>query len=351
MSQRRISQAFTPMDVWRAAAWLLLAACALPASFAVAYQTPSRASSNERPRFDAVVRIVNREGDGASLGSGTRINGPGDASLILTCAHLFADGVGAVYIVGPQGDPQPAVLVGIDESNDIACLLTTRHTTAVARLAAQLPEFGAELISCGFGEDGTLALNRGKHVGYVTLEGGQPQGVLELSGRARQGDSGGPIFNARGEIVGVIMGTDGTTVDGTHCRRIRQFLAQHTASAAAKTELARLAARPIDREAFLWEASVDTARLTSLETPALSTLKGRVLFGGRPVADAKVRLRGASPQTARVDSQGRFTFPDLIAGAYRIEVETVIKNRIREANRPVYVSAGGSPILFDVDLE
>ena len=41
---------------------------------------------------------------------------------------------------------------------------------------------------------------------------------------ARQGDSGGPIFNPSGQLVGMILGTNGRIVTGTYCGRIRQFL-------------------------------------------------------------------------------------------------------------------------------
>ncbi len=48
--------------------------------------------------------------------------------------------------------------------------------------------------------------------------------MLELSGSARFGDSGGPVFNRRYELVAVLFGTNGRVVDATFCGRVRRFL-------------------------------------------------------------------------------------------------------------------------------
>ena len=70
---------------------------------------------------------------------------------------------------------------------------------------------GDRLESCGYGPDGKLACNSGLFLGYrrssVAPHG--PDDWMVISGHARGGDSGGPIFNHRGRIVGVLWGTDG----------------------------------------------------------------------------------------------------------------------------------------------
>ena len=48
--------------------------------------------------------------------------------------------------------------------------------------------------------------------------------TLVVSGAARQGDSGGAIFNAQNELVAVLWGTDGRRIVGTYCGRLRRFL-------------------------------------------------------------------------------------------------------------------------------
>jgi hypothetical protein len=62
-------------------------------------------------------------------------------------------------------------------------------------------------------------------LGYARPAAGTTHETLTLTGSAREGDSGGPVFNARGELVAVVWGTDGHTVEGTYCGRVRRFLA------------------------------------------------------------------------------------------------------------------------------
>ena len=45
-----------------------------------------------------------------------------------------------------------------------------------------------------------------------------------MSGPARPGDSGGPIFNARGRVVGILWGTDGQTTIGVQVGRLHIVL-------------------------------------------------------------------------------------------------------------------------------
>ena len=49
--------------------------------------------------------------------------------------------------------------------------------------------------------------------------------MVELSAPARNGDSGGPILNSRGELAGVLFGTAFGRTTGSYCGRVRGFLA------------------------------------------------------------------------------------------------------------------------------
>jgi hypothetical protein len=48
--------------------------------------------------------------------------------------------------------------------------------------------------------------------------------MVEVSAQARQGDSGGPILNERGELAGVLFGAGFGTTSGSYAGRVKQFL-------------------------------------------------------------------------------------------------------------------------------
>ena len=78
--------------------------------------------------------------------------------------------------------------------------------------------------ACGYGDVGSYQCVRGRMQGYVQAEGTPWAETLEMQAGTRQGDSGGPIFNAAGELVAVSWGSNGRIVTGTYCGRIRKFL-------------------------------------------------------------------------------------------------------------------------------
>ncbi len=51
-----------------------------------------------------------------------------------------------------------------------------------------------------------------------------PFEMVELAAAARQGDSGGPIFNTRGELAGVLFGAGEGRTSGSYCGRVQWFL-------------------------------------------------------------------------------------------------------------------------------
>ncbi len=80
--------------------------------------------------------------------------------------------------------------------------------------------------SCGYGADGKLACNSGVFLGYKrsAAKPGGPDDWLAISGHARAGDSGGPVFNRRGRLVGVLWGTDGKEVVCVQAGRLHVLL-------------------------------------------------------------------------------------------------------------------------------
>jgi len=175
----------------------------------------------------SIVRIANAVGRGYSLGSGTLVDKNAEHGLVLTCAHLFDDGVGTINVTFPASAPVGARLIAIEPSADLAALLIHAPPADAVPVAIDAPRRGEVITSCGYGGQGQLACNRGLVLGYGRLNNSPQAETLEISGWARQGDSGGPMLNLRNELVGVLFGASGRSVDGTCCTRIRQFLAPH----------------------------------------------------------------------------------------------------------------------------
>ncbi len=172
----------------------------------------------------AVVRIVHTQGASRALGSGTLVDVDAQQGLVVTCAHLFRDGTGSIQVVFPDGRAVDAQLLRVDQRADLAALAVAALQQQPVKVAEQYPRRGDPLTSCGYGSDGRLWCNRGQALGYVANSGSKSVEVLELSGTARFGDSGGPVFDGDYQLVAVLFGTNGRVVDGTFCGRVRKFL-------------------------------------------------------------------------------------------------------------------------------
>lgn len=180
----------------------------------------------EAPPHPAVARIVNvLPGNGACYGSGTLVGSEQGKGLVLTCQHLFREGSAQITVCFPGGASAAATLLSANATWDLAALEISLPTAMPVAISQQAPREGEPLRSCGFGPDGRYRCNSGRALGYCRTGATSGYETLTLSGSARQGDSGGPVLNDRGELVAVIWGTDGRTVEATYCGRIRKFLA------------------------------------------------------------------------------------------------------------------------------
>ena len=172
----------------------------------------------------AVARVIHAGFGSVWYGSGTLIAKDDQVGVLLTCAHLFRPGVGEVTVRFPSGEQHRARVCAMDTAWDLAALEIAAPAASPVLVAADAPRPGEPLESCGYGPDGTYRCNPGQAVGYVRTGGTTTYETLEVTGEARLGDSGGPVFNTRGELAAVVWGTDGRTVEATACCRIWRFL-------------------------------------------------------------------------------------------------------------------------------
>lgn len=172
----------------------------------------------------AVCRVAVEERDGQAFGSGTLIDAREQYGLVVTNWHVVRDAVGKIEVRFPDGHVSEARPLKLDETWDLAALVVWRPPTEPVRLAARPPQQGDQLTICGYGQGDYRALT-GRCTDYYAPEVGEPQELVELNVEARQGDSGGPIFNSRGELAGVLFGAARGTTLGSFGGRVQTFLA------------------------------------------------------------------------------------------------------------------------------
>lgn len=184
---------------------------------------PTLAAFAAQMPHPAVVRIIVPEGDATSYGSGTLIDVRDQFGLVITNWHVVRDGKGDVEVVFPDGFRSQARPLKVDADWDLAALVIWRPPAAPVRIAARAPQSGDQLTICGYGQ-GQYRAATGRCTKYYAPKLELPQHMVELDVEARQGDSGGPIFNDRGELAGVLFGAGGGTTLGSFGGRVQTFL-------------------------------------------------------------------------------------------------------------------------------
>lgn len=160
---------------------------------------------------DAVVMVYStvvynnfgQQASGTSTGSGFIISKDG---YILTNHHVI-DGAVSVSITTHDGQQYDATVIGSDSANDIALLKVNGSGMPAALLgSSDALNVGDQVVAIGnpLGE-----LTSTMTVGYVSgkeravTTDGATIGMIQTDAAINSGNSGGPLFNMRGEVVGI----------------------------------------------------------------------------------------------------------------------------------------------------
>jgi serine protease Do len=133
-------------------------------------------------------------------GSGFFISADG---YIVTNNHVV-DHATEVTITTSEGKSMPAKVIGIDNKTDLALLKAQGDDFPYVSFASHAPRVGDWVIAVGnpFGLGGTVTAGivsaRGRDIGS-----GPYDDFLQIDAPVNHGNSGGPTFNAEGEVVGV----------------------------------------------------------------------------------------------------------------------------------------------------
>jgi S1-C subfamily serine protease len=167
----------------------------------------------------SVVSVLAQHSDGsASGGTGVIVNA--DAT-ILTALHVV-NGASSVRVVFADGTQSDATVTGTDPTMDIASLAPTDLPEvvvptvlgSVGRLAV-----GDSVIAIG----DQLGLTRSATAGVVSglnrqasgQNGTTLTGLIQFDAAVNHGSSGGPLVDAAGQTVGIVVALVNPTAEGT----------------------------------------------------------------------------------------------------------------------------------------
>jgi len=144
-------------------------------------------------------------GDQTVSGSGFFITEDG---YILTNNHVV-EGTKEVSIILSDGAEQKATIVGTDLYSDIAVLKTDGKVPAVAKLGnSDVLQPGESVIAIGsplgnFKNTGTVGVVSATGRSIDTGNGYQIEDLIQTDAAINRGNSGGPLVNLAGEVIGV----------------------------------------------------------------------------------------------------------------------------------------------------
>ena len=135
------------------------------------------------------------------IGSGFFVSADG---LVVTNEHVVRN-ADEIVVVTNDGAEFEAELIGSDERTDIAVLkIDQPNELAYVKFSDEIPEVGEWVITVGnpFGYGGTVNAGivsaRGRDIGRDPYND-----FIQIDAPLNQGNSGGPAFNLKGEVVGV----------------------------------------------------------------------------------------------------------------------------------------------------
>lgn len=141
---------------------------------------------------------------GGSTGSGVVVTQGGD---ILTNRHVVRS-CAEVRVRPDGGAARAARVVALDADDDLALLRTDNvFATAASFRGGREPRVGEDVVAIGYPLNGLLADQAHATTGAINALAGMynDQHELEMSAPVQPGNSGGPLLDANGQLVGIVV--------------------------------------------------------------------------------------------------------------------------------------------------
>lgn len=218
----------------------------------------------------------------------------GEDGILVTCAHAVEGSTELKAAVA--GRTYGAEVMALDEEADLALLRIAARGLAAAPLANAV-EQGEEVFALGYALPGLLGGGlkavKGVVSGFQDRAGAR---FLEIDAAVNQGMSGGPVVNARGEVVGVVVARlagSGISPMGfaVSADSLRRFLESHGIAIPSKAQRLSLSGPRLIKRLAPATAALTAIGGTPAEAAILSGHTGRVMAvafspDGRTLASA-----------------------------------------------------------------
>jgi S1-C subfamily serine protease len=200
-----VPRSLTQKDIDRAVERSLETAKPRPSFASMAYEVI-------RPSIVRINAVISKPGGkrGDSIGSGIVVNQRG---MIVTCYHVVRDAE-EIKVLFSDGTESPARVIDEEPENDLALLqpsiipddLVPATLTASASLRV-----GDEVFAVGhpFGINNSVSAGvvSGLNRTFRAINGGQIlRNLVQFDAAVNPGNSGGPLVNRDGEVVGIVAG-------------------------------------------------------------------------------------------------------------------------------------------------
>ncbi len=174
----------------------------------------------------ATVRLSIADPNGKSTGTGAIVASQNGSALVLTCGHLFRESQGrgaieiSIFEAGASGaelrGKVAGELIDYDLDRDLALVrFRTESQVAVTPIApaGALLSPGEPVVSvgCNHGDNPTA---RSSNITTINRYAGHPN--VEAAGAPVEGRSGGPLYNAQGQVIGVCFAANQPEDEGLY---------------------------------------------------------------------------------------------------------------------------------------
>lgn len=166
-----------------------------------------RQDSAERAMRRSVVRVRNTSCAGVGSGTGFFLA----SDVIATNRHVVDRGVW-LEVSTWDGRSRDVEVAGVAVDSDLAVVLLSEPVANV-----NVPEFGkfsrgADVAVVGFPLGGEYQVSSGTVVDTVAGRAfGDAATVIRIDATVRRGNSGGPLFDANGSVVGIVFAVEAAT--------------------------------------------------------------------------------------------------------------------------------------------